>query len=317
MSHIANHIHNHGLAGDNTLHVVGVVSNPERWHSRYRLTREWLERMQATPNVKVHLVEAAFGHRHHEVVHASDSGLKLHIETNAWVKENMINLGVRHLLPLDWSYVAWVDTDVEFRCEHWAQETLHQLQHYHLLQPWQHCADLTHNGSIFQTHASFGYRHQAGDVTKPGYFASGHPGYAWACTRVFWEQVGGLLDIGILGSGDRHMATAAVGAVEKSVNAKLSGGYLRRCQAWQQRAMRLTHGEVGFTVGRIEHHFHGPKARRFYKERWQILVDHNFDPDVDLMRDAQGVLHIVGKPALEQAIRKYNRSRMEDSIEES
>jgi hypothetical protein len=56
--------------------------------------------------------------------------------------------------------------------------------------------------------------------------------------------------------------------------------------------------------------------RRFYKERWKLLVEHGFDPVKDLMRDAQGVIQLVGKPKLEQAIRQYNRSRYEDSIEE-
>ena len=46
-------------------------------------------------------------------------------------------------------------------------------------------------------------------------------------------------------------------------------------------------------------------------------VDNHFDPDTDLAYDEQGVLHLVGKPRLESAIRKYNRSRCEDSIEET
>jgi hypothetical protein len=317
MNHLVDHVRHHELESDSTLHVVGVVSNPERYNSRYRLAREWLERMESTPNVKVHLVEAAFGDRKHEL--HSPSKHCVRVNTNAWVKENLINLGVKHLLPVDWKYLAWIDCDVEFRNPTWALETIHQLQHFAVVQPWAHCADLTHHGSIHQTFASFGHTDATGrrQTQTPNGYTYGHTGYAWACTRAFWEQVEGLVDFCILGSGDHHMALGMVGETEKTIHTKMIAPFFRKLLEWQARAVRVTHREVGFVEGRIEHHFHGPKKRRYYKERWQILVDHGFNPDTDLMRDAQGVLQIVSKPALESAIRKYNRSRLEDSIEAS
>ncbi len=315
--HLANQILHPELRSDNTLHVVGVVSNPERYNSRYRLAREWLERMQATPNVQVHLVEAAFGDRQHELEAPSKHCLR--VSTNAWIKENMINLGVKHLLPVDWRYLAWVDCDVEFRSPTWAQETMHQLQHFAVLQPWAHVADLTHQGSVSSSTASFGQTDATGkrEIQTPNGYTYGHTGYAWACTRSFWEQVEGLVDFCILGSADHHMALACVGECERTIHTQMISPFFRKLLEWQARAVRVTHGEVGFVEGRIEHHFHGPKKRRYYRERWQILVDNAFNPDTDLMRDAQGVIHIVGKPALESAIRKYNRARLEDSIEDT
>ncbi len=315
--HIVNHIHNPELASDNTLHVVVVISNVESYHSRYRLARECIERLQGTPNVKLHVVEAAHGDRQHEL-EESKGGLRLRIHSNAWVKENLINLGIRHLLPRDWRYVSWADGDLEFRDPHWAQAALHQLQHFPIIQPWQQCADLRPHGGISALHTSFGYTDQTGTrkrQTANGY-TYGHTGYAWAATRAFYEQVGGLVDFCILGSADHHMALACVGEVDRTVHTKMITPFFRRLHEWQARALRMTHKEVGFSVGRIEHHFHGSKARRYYRERWQILVENGFNPDTDLMYDDQGVIHIVGKPALEHAIRHYNRSRMEDSVDE-
>lgn len=316
MSHLHSHIQQPTLRSDNTLHVVGVISNVERYHSRYRLAREWIKRMEETPNVRLQMVEGAFGDRHHEL--QAENVHRVHLQTNSWLKENMINVGVRHL-PADWKYMAWVDCDVEFRNPNWALDTLHQLQHFPLLQPWQQCVDLGFGGNILHTHQSFGYVDQQGvpkqsNPREPYQFA--HPGYAWACTRRFYEEVEGLLDIAILGSGDSHMAWAATGQVDKSMHSEMGEGFKRRCRDWQRKAKRACNGEVGFVPGRLEHHFHGPKSRRFYRERWEILVDHHYDPDHDLRRDEQGLYHIVGKPALEQAIRKYNRSRDEDSIED-
>lgn len=319
--HIANQIRNAGLRSDNTLHVIGVCSNPVRYHSRYRLAREWHEHMAATPNVRLHMVEAAFGDRHHEVTTSENvDHLLLRTKSEIWIKENMINLGVRHLLPRDWRYVAWVDADVFFRDPNWAQETIHQLQHFPVVQPWQQCVDLGALGNIMQTFQSFGFLHQRG-VKKQKWngepYEYGHSGFAWAATRGWWEATGGLIDFAILGSADHHMAWAMINEVGSTIHGGMAPSFFRRCLEWQRRTMHSTQKQVGFTPGRIEHGFHGPKKRRYYRERWQILVDNGFDPDRDLTYDDQGMVQLVGKPALEQAIRLYNRSRYEDSIEES
>ena len=306
------------LRGDNTLHVIGVVSNPVRYRSRWRLARQWRAEMEATPNVHVHLVEAAFGDRHHEIANDSDGDLQVRTDSEIWIKENLINLGVRYTLPRDWKYVAWIDADVSFRDPTWAQETLHQLQHYPVVQPWQSCADLGPDGEIMQSHSSFGYLTQRGVriqrwTGEP--YQYGHSGFAWACRRDFWEQAQGLMDFAILGSADHHMAWAMIGDVDSTIHRGMSAPFFRLCHEWQARVVRSTNKHVGFTTGRIEHHFHGRKTRRQYRERWQILIDSGFNPDRDLVRDSQGLIRLANRPEIEEEIRHYNRSRMEDSID--
>jgi hypothetical protein len=213
-----------------------------------------------------------------------------------------------------------VDTDVFFRDPNWAQETLHQLQHFAVVQPWSDCADLGPLGGITQHFKSFGAQHQRRRPKQmfpaQTYYQYAHSGFAWACRRDFWEATQGLIDFAILGSADHHMAFSMIGQAKDTIHGGMSPAFFRKIYEWQDKARRITHDEVGFVPGRIEHMFHGPKNRRYYRERWQILVDHKFDPDKDLMYDSAGVIQLCGKPALEQAIRLYNRSRIEDSIEE-
>jgi len=190
--HLVNHIKHPGLYGDNTLHVIGVIQNAPRYHSRYRLFRQWVKEMLETPNVKLYVVEAVYGHRHGEC--GPENGefgyLKVHTNSEIWLKENLINLGVKHLLPVDCKYVCWSDCDIHFINPNWAQESLHQLQHYQIIQPWKDALDLAFDGGVMQHFTSCGYfsakhipQHPSGRPYNGTKF--GHVGYAWACTR-FW-----------------------------------------------------------------------------------------------------------------------------------
>jgi hypothetical protein len=322
--HLVNHIHRHDLRSDNTLYVIAVVSNPARYHSRYRLAREFIARMQATANVQLCLVEAATGDRHFEVTEAGNRWhLQLRTNCEVWIKENMINLGIRHLLPRDWKYVAWVDCDVEFSNPQWALDTIHQLQHYPIVQPYQNAINMGPHGNILRTYDSVGFKVHKNGVALPrdrkytgDPYTFGHCGYAWACTRSFYENVKALIDFAILGSADHHMALGCRGYYSHSVHSAVHGNFMTLCHAWQERALQHTNGVIGYTVGHLRHYFHGPMARRQYIDRWSILVRHNFDPVHDLRYDEQGLIQLVGKPLLEHDIRLYNRSRAEDSIEE-
>lgn len=324
-NHLVNHIENAGLRSDNTLHVIGVVSNPARFHSRYRLAREWIKRLENTPNVELYLVEAAFGDRHHEVTQDyNPKHLQVRTRSEIWIKENMINLGVRHLLPKDWKYMAWVDADVEFDNPTWAQDTIQELQHWPVVQPWESAINLGPTGKVAKHFFSVGHKVMENGVEllrdKKKYtgdpYIFGHCGYAWACTRAFWENVQGLIDFAILGSADHHMALGCRGYYSHSVHSMVKGPFLHGCHAWQTRAVQMTHGVVGCVPGNIRHYFHGPMERRDYVGRWKILIKHGYDPVVDLRHDAQGLIQIVGKPMLEHDVRMYNRRRFEDSIEE-
>lgn len=317
--HITSQIRHGGLRSHNVLHVIGVLYNPMRYHSRYRLFRRWLAEMEATPHVKVYVVEVAFGDREFE---CSDSENPCHLQLRAkqeiWHKESLINLAVKHLLPRDWKYLCWSDTDVSWLDRGWAQEALHQLQHYALIQPWQDCLDLGFHGTVLQHFKSFCYqdRRKVKKQRHPGEpYEYAHSGFAWCCRRDWWEAVVKLMDFPILGSADHHMAWASINEVMSSVHGGMHENFKRLAKEWQARSYRATQGQIGFVPCVINHHFHGPKHRRQYRERWQIFIDHKFDPVTDLTYDEQGLVQLIGKPELLQATRDYLSFRNEDSTD--
>lgn len=318
--HLVDHFHHHDLQNDNTLHVIGVVSNFARYHSRLRLFRQWYLEMLATPNVKVYIVECALGDRKFEVTdHDNPNHLQLRSNQEIWHKESMINLAVKHLLPKNWKYVCWADTDITWHDKNWAQESLHQLQHYQVIQPWRDCLDLNHHKTITKHFKSFCYVHRLGikkQTCPEEPYTYAHSGFAWCCTRKFWENIEGLIDWSLLGSADHNCAWGMINEMSHSVHGKVHPNFKVLAYEWQRKAFHACHGRIGYSNTVITHHFHGPKSKRFYRERWRILLDWDFDPINDITHDEQGLVRLIGKPGLLQACHDYLARRCEDDISE-
>ncbi len=323
-THLVNHIKRPTLASDNTLHVAAVCSNIPRWHSRYRIAREFIAAMEATANVKLYLVEAVFGDRQPELegLLSDPSRYKaVKIWSHIWSKEALINTCVNQLFPNNWRYGAHIDMDVFWRDPNWAAETLHQLQEFSIIQPWSQCVDLGPQGNIMQTHQSFGLLHQKGVAKQKRHddpYAFGHSGYAWCWSRKFWENLPGkgLMDFCGTGQADWLQSWACIGEADSVLYPYLAPSYRRKVLEWQAGALKTSQHQVGFINTRIEHMFHGSKKNRFYKTRDQLLAEFNFDPDKDLAYDENGIVYLVNKPGLEHAFRKHSLSRQEDNIDE-
>lgn len=250
-------------------------------------------------------------------------------EQEIWTKESLMNIALQHL-PADWKYVAWIDSDVIFARPDWVSETLHQLQHYHFVQMFSLALDLSPKYEPIAAHYSFahsmqkghkhpddhGYEYDGGPCPGGGKVNPWHTGYAWAARREALDGVGGFMDFPILGAADHHMAKALIGKGLESVHPKMHANYKNAVLAWQDRAERLIKRNVGCVDGTLLHFWHGSKVNRQYVNRWKILVENEFDPQVDIYRDTRGLYKLSGnKPRLRDQIRAYFRQRNEDGID--
>jgi hypothetical protein len=70
----------------------------------------------------------------------------------------------------------------------------------------------------------------------------------------------------------------------------------------------------GYTPGVIRHYYHGSKKNRFYHERWEILVKHQFSPYTDIAYDDVGIIIPTSNFSEEfkQDIYNYFKNRNED-----
>jgi hypothetical protein len=330
------------------LYVITPIFDPQRWRSRWRLYQDFADMCRnAGAQVELRTIEVAFGDRDH-VITSPDNPHHIQVRSSAelWMKENLINLAVQRL-PADWKYVAWVDADVLFARPDWGDETVHALQHYKFVQMWSQLKDLNPDcellgdsllPSFMDNYVSGRHEelarsrptHRAGCECPccsnpyypeyPPYGAGypGAPGLAWACTREAWDAVGGLIDTSIW-AADWYIAHALVGRAAEVLRPGYSQAYKDHVLAWQERAERYIRRNVGVVKGLCLHYWHGPKSNRLYNTRDKILIDHQFDPVQDLIRDHQGLYKLVDhgderSMKLRDGIRAYFRQRNEDAL---
>jgi len=231
-------------------------------------------------------------------------------DTPVWMKEKLINVGIK-TLPDDWKYVAWIDADITFLNPDWVQDTVEALQTNDIVQMFRTAVNLGPNSEAIKIDKGFGYMHSDSGTpyVKTDKYGHWHPGYAWACTRNAFRTMGSsLLDWAILGSGDRHMAMAWIGRVLDSCPGTIHMNYKIMLMEYQYKCQNF---KVSYVPGTILHHWHGRFEDRKYKERWDVLIRHAFDPITDVTMSLR--LTPTGK-RMEKDLKAYFEGRREDSI---
>jgi hypothetical protein len=136
------------------LYVLTVIEDPLRWRSRYR--NYWIfNQMCEKAGAVLYTVEIAFGGRAFEVTDSNNPHhLQLRSTDELLHKENALNLLMARLPP-EANKIATLDADVQFARSDWAQETLHLLDHYKVLQMFSHSLDLGPTNEPLNTHEGF------------------------------------------------------------------------------------------------------------------------------------------------------------------
>jgi hypothetical protein len=299
------------------LHVIVPINNYVMFSRRYELFWRFKELIEQIPIVELYIVEVAFGDRAFMCTEPNNpKHLQLRTSHELWHKENSINLMVQRL-PDNWKYVAWVDGDIEFTNRNFAIDAIHMLQHYKIIQLFQSVCNLGPTGEVISTYKSFCSQYATGKKwhcqTKYEFW---HPGFAWACTREAWNEIGCLIDYAILGAADHHMALCLIGRGKESLPGGVNINYRNKVMQFEKRCDRHIKRNIGYVSGTIIHNWHGKFKDRKYIERWDILTSNNYDPETDIKRDWQG-LYIIEPDSFElrDGIRRYFRQRNEDSID--
>ena len=317
------------------LHLAIAYSNPFRWQTRRELANDFIRHMAENPNVRMHVVELAYGDRPWELTDDDNvDHIRLRTTDVLWHKENLLNLAVRHF-PADWKYGAYWDADFQMTRRDWALETIHQLQMFDWVQLFNFVQHLSGRTLPGQGHrpirqlASFALTYVENGRTAPKgweerirqraiaakdpnastledcyaeeykegkYIFPGAPGGGWAFTRAAFDHVGGFLDKCILGSADSFMAFGLIGELKGlNWNLKQYSQGYRDTILAWQERAAEGHGNINFIDQHVIHHFHGSLSKRGYGERDNYLIKNGYNPTTDVFYDYQGVLQLTPK----------------------
>lgn len=308
------------IDNETTLYVILPYFNFCKSRRRYILFMEFLERIKKYENIQIVISEATnteeFDLPNDLEGLYSHHGYKLNSEY--WCKENLINLAVKQL-PLNWKYIAWIDADLTFLNENWVSDTIEALKESEFVQLFETAIHMGPHEEAMKIDKSFGYMHKKSNTEwrsdcKYGYW---HCGFAWACNRYAYDKTNGLIDYSILGSGDYHMAMALINKVEESFpreKDRIHPSYYQKLKDYEA-LIRIYKIRLSYTPGTILHHWHGRREDRKYVERWNILYEHNYNPDQDIEYDEDGLLNLsnYGK-RMEMDIMQYFIERREDNM---
>ena len=302
---------------ENKLNVIIVISNPCLFARRYILAKEFIQRVENDEEyVNLYIVELAYNDQKFYITNPKNKN-HLQIRTDTaplWHKENMINVGVKYLLPKDWKAFAWIDADIEFESPHWSLDTLKVLNGcMDVVQLFNNALDLDQNNNIMNVHTSFGNQYQKKRAYTTRQFNYWHPGFAYAITRRAYEKIGGLYEKAILGSGDSIMACSFINKGLNTINDLSTESYKNSVVEYQKKASTL---RLGYIPGVIRHYFHGSKVNRKYNDRWKILLKYNYDPQIHITKNKMGLLIPTDKcpKGMLDEIMEYFKERNEDEF---
>ena len=221
-----------------------------------------------------------------------------------WQKERLINCAIE-LLPDQVQYVAWLDHDLCFTNPHWLQQSI-ALLHDGLdaVQPFSHVHYLNRHGrpQFSRCGAAYAWRQLQS--------LDGSPGGAWVARRDFLRRTGGVYDREIAGAGDA-IWFAGLTNLSTQVTAWSTPHAQTHQRKWQER---IGAAHWGFVDGTVCHLWHGDRQNRQYSTRHEITRRYGFDPNRDVIVDANGLLRWTefASEAFRKEIADYFLNRRDD-----
>ena len=300
---------------EDKLNVIMVLSNACQYSIRYILAKQFIKRLEDNSDIILYIVELAYNDQDYYITSSNNSRhLQLRTEVPLWHKENLINIGVKYLLPENWKAFAWIDADIEFDNITWASDTLKILNnHKDIVQVYSHCDDLNYDGTTMRVFNSAGYQYTKKNPYSLATNSYWHSGYAWAINREGYEKIGGIYEYKILGGCDNLILNSILKKAKSCIDKNSTEEFIQSIQDFEERISTL---RFGYVPGLIRHHFHGSKINRGYNNRGKILFNHKYNPLTHLCKDEYGLL-IPSKECPQdmiKEIKEYFYSRKEDEF---
>lgn len=290
------------------LAVVTCHFNWAGFNSPVRNLRRFMRQMEAD-GVSVYGIELYLHGTNPQMSGASSNWRSIAVNERNMMfqKEVLIDKAVRELIPRGFDYIAAIDADVEFTNRNWVSESIAELQNFKIIQPFERCFWTDERGRLEKMREA---------CTKVGLDSTwrGHPGFAWAMRRDFFNLVG-MYPFGVLGSGDTVTASAILGqsifgpTVAGVGTAQNTNGVI---EGFMKKMFAYNGGRCGWIKGDLIHEWHGNYKNRRYSDRAPMAEP--LDVHRDLFMNPQGILEwTASAPAsIVNNVKEYFDLRKED-----
>jgi hypothetical protein len=242
--------------------------------------------------------------------------IKYNIPQAIWVKENLINLAVKNHLPKDWNYMSWMDGDIYFFEKEWVNNSIELLKKYDIIQMFDFSLNQVRSDNKSVVTFDVGYINAF--INSENLFINDfslkHAGYGWAINKQFYEKIGGLWELNIIGSADTIIARSTTQHLnndeiflEEKLNIIYSQKYGEElCEYYK----KFKNCNFSFLKSKIYHFYHSHLSRRLYVERHEIPKYHLFNSSmVDYSQD--GVIY-TNEKYLAENIQSYIEYKEKD-----
>jgi hypothetical protein len=298
--------------------VITVFFNPAGFTSllnNYFIFAENLKRQ----NVELITIECAFNDGPFYLPENANTH-RLKSNSVMWQKERLINYGVSKL-PDDCEYYAWIDCDVLFLEDNWIDLACEKLKSADVIQLFKKIYYMpkgmtvydgskipTLQGVIWQwkIHKNWLQRRKSRDLP----FSA--PGFAWACRRDFFTDLGGIYDRNIVGSGDTFLVDCYLDSWEihgfsSKFNDHMKTSLMDYCQK-----LRNKKPVIDYIPVQISHLWHGNLKNRKYMDRHDIITKYDYDPKEDIRLENNVFEWNTDKTGMHEDIKQYFYERKED-----
>lgn len=308
----------HSLSPNN-IWAITCYFNPVGYRRRldnYCIFRERL---------RLPLVTVELSHNGHYDLRTADADILVQRTSRdlLWQKERLLNIALQSLPPRC-DTVAWLDCDLIFEEEDWAERASNLLEKFKLVFPWSHFYELPKDRLPEDPDAreipgySLIYALEHG-IARPKILSGNmrvdakvSSGGAGMSRRELIEKHG-FYDECIMGSGNRAFACAALGRFEDAVSyLRMNPSWEEHYLAWARPLFAGVRGSVAYLEGNVFHLWHGDLKNRRYAERHTLLQDLNFTPAKDLEIDKNGCWRWTGSADISPLVLRYLESRRED-----
>jgi hypothetical protein len=245
--------------------------------------------------------------------------LKFKLKNIIWVKENLINLAIKSL-PQDAEFIAWSDRDIYFTNTSWVEDTIEKLKTYDVIQPWSEVIHLNSSNVldiIKKKQGSFSFSDKSELYATINHHKhknriSTSTGQIWAMNKSFYEKIGKINDIEIIGGADSIIANFCILKKNFYINNLTTKTTPQAKNQWLEYSRKFKDIKYSYVDGLIIHYWHGCLEDRLYTSRYDVLKHYNYDPANDITYDENGVLQFTEKgKRLESAITEYFMYRKE------